>query len=365
MSMLLEPDNNMAYAKIGLYGRAGAGKTYTAAQVAIGLYKYAKCDKPIAMFDTEPAWVFIKKYFVEAGIKFVVYDKSRALADVMRFMEEAEQKCSIIIIDSVTHIWRDCCDSYLKKLNQGRSKKISRLEFHHWNPIKSAFGQFTDKYLTCKAHTIICGRAGDIYEYQQNDETHKKELITNGMRMATEKELGHEPSLLIEMFTEREDDKVINKCLVIKDRNNKINGKIFNEPTFETFKPHIEALNIGGEHFESLAVRDSQEMFTETGDDQWGYEKRQREIWCEEVQGLLLKYYPSRKEADIQAKSDLLQEIFNTRSWTKIQNFNSENIKAGFQRLQDKLEIESKRESVEMPELTPEQQKEIDNFMES
>lgn len=336
MSMLEEPIDNLAYAKIGLYGRAGSGKTFTATKLAIGLYKYANCNKPIAMFDTEPSYQFIRKYYEEAGIKFKVYARSRALADLMKFMEEAEKSCSIIIIDSITHIWRDVCDSYLKKVNDDRRKKnkkpIFRLEFHHWMPIKEAFGKFTDKYLTCKAHAIICGRAGDNYEYQKNDETNRQELITNGMKMAVEKEMGYEPSLLLEMFTERDKDKdeLINYCSVIKDRSNNINGKTFKKPKFEDFVSHFDVLNLKANHFESLNNRDSKELFPQTGEDNFTWEARNREIWCEEIQGVLTKYYPSQKSEDKLSKINLIESVFNTRSWTKIQNTDSEILKKGF-----------------------------------
>lgn len=342
--MLEDPEDNMAFAKIGLYGRAGSGKTFTATQVAIGLYEYAKCDKPIAMFDTEPAYHFVKKYYEEKGIKFKVYAKSRALIDLMKFMDEAEKSCSIIIIDSITHIWRDVCDSYLKKINDDRKSKgkrpIFRLEFHHWMPIKEVFSRFTDKYLTCKAHTIICGRAGDIYEYQKNDETGKQELITNGMKMATEKELGYEPSLLVELFTERDrgTEEMINYGLVVKDRSNNINGKTFKKPNFSCFLPHFKTLNFSCVHFDSLAKRDSKELFPETGEDNFSNEARQREIWCEEIQGVFVKYFPGRKDEDKNKKLKILEKVFNTRSWIKIQNMNSETIKEGYNNIKEELE---------------------------
>ncbi len=46
MSMLKPARNRMAFAKVGLYGTAGSGKTYTAAKIAIGLHQYTKSTKP-------------------------------------------------------------------------------------------------------------------------------------------------------------------------------------------------------------------------------------------------------------------------------------------------------------------------------
>ena len=70
MGLLKKARNRMAYAKIGLYGDAGSGKTYTAAMFAIGLHQYAKLKKPVAMFDTEPAASFIIPYFKDNNIPY-------------------------------------------------------------------------------------------------------------------------------------------------------------------------------------------------------------------------------------------------------------------------------------------------------
>src|SRR5690348_16058087 len=106
MSMLKKAVNKQAFAKVGIYGTAGSGKTRTASEIAIGLVKYSKLTKPVAFFDTEPAASYVIPLFEKAGIEFLVYDESRAFKDLMAFTEEAKEACSVIIIDSITHIWR-------------------------------------------------------------------------------------------------------------------------------------------------------------------------------------------------------------------------------------------------------------------
>jgi len=120
MSMLKPATQRAAYAKIGLYGEAGSGKTHTAAKFAVGLHRYGKLEKPVAMFDTEPAAGYIIPIFKEAGVPFVVFDESRALIDLQAFVDEAEKECSIAIVDSITHVWRDATDSYLRKVDLKR-----------------------------------------------------------------------------------------------------------------------------------------------------------------------------------------------------------------------------------------------------
>lgn len=341
--MLQPASNKQAFAKVGLYGNAGSGKTYSAAKIAIGLHQFAKLKTPIGMFDTEPAASYIIPLFDQAGIPFLVYDQSRALRDLMAFMDEAEKTCSIVIIDSVTHVWRDTQESYLGKINDGLEKRgkkpIYKLEFHHWGPIKAAWAKFTDRYLSSKLHVIVCGRAGSIYEYQTNEETGKKELITTGTRMATEKEMGYEPSLLIEMLAAREDGRMINRALVMKDRTATLNGQEIDFPDFEKLKSHFAFLNIGGEHYGSMEQRDSKELFNEDGQDSWSAEQRQRGIWAEEISGLMQKHHPSQTADDKKARSDLMEKVFHTRSWKKIEEATpSDELRAGYRELKALLE---------------------------
>src|SRR5688572_1687257 len=242
--MLKKATNKMAFAKVGLYGTAGSGKTRTASEIAIGLHKAIGSKKPIAAFDTEPAFSFVLPLFQSAGIELLVADESRALKDLMTFMDEAEAACDIVIIDSITHVWRDAQESFLAKINEGRARQNKRplasLEFQHWRPIKAAWADFTDRFLSSKLHVIVCGRAGSIYEYQDKDDgSGKKELITTGTRMATEKELGYEPSLLIEMIADRDNGKIVNVALIQKDRTDTINGQEIPYPNFEKLGGHF------------------------------------------------------------------------------------------------------------------------------
>src|SRR6478736_5345432 len=188
-------------------------------------------------------------------------------------------------------------------------------------------------------HVIVCGRAGHVYEYQDKDDgSGKKELISTGTRMATEKELGYEPSLLIEMIADRHDGRTANVAVIQKDRADKLNGHEIRMPNYLKLKPHFDALNIGGQHFDSMDQRDSQGMFPDAQEGGWDNESRQREIWSEEILELLKKHYPSQSVEDKQKRADCMEQFFDTRSWTKIETMHSEVLKAKFQEMKNKLE---------------------------
>jgi hypothetical protein len=359
MSMLKEATNKMAYAKVGLYGTAGSGKTRTATEIAIGLHKAIGSTKPVVAFDTEPAMSFVLPLFQKAGIGLLIADESRALSDLMKFMDEAEKVSDIAIIDSITHVWRDAQESYLNRLNAKRKEirkpPLMALEFQHWRPIKAAWAEFTDRFLSSKLHVIVCGRAGSVYEYQDNGNG-KKELITVGTRMATEKELGYEPSLLVEMITDREAGRLVNVAVVQKDRSDSLNGQELRMPNYKSFESHFTALNIGGQHFDSMNQRNSQELFEDAEESGWDGEKRSRQILAEEIQGVLVDRWPGMTGAEKKAKADALNTIFGTLSWTKISEATpSEKMRAGLAELRILLKEtgnQSNSTTSQLPEAT-------------
>lgn len=345
--MLIKPaSNRMAYAKIGIYGDAGAGKTFTASRIALGIHKKIKSTKPIVAFDTEGGFSFVKKDYDKQGVELMVCEGTRALEDLMKFMDEAEKITDIVIIDSVTHIWRDVQESFLKSINAQRKsfnrKPIMSLEFQHWRPIKEAWGKFTDRFLTSKLHVIVCGRAGNTYEYQKNETTNKKELISTGTKMAVEKELGYEPSLIIEMLKDREDGVLVNTGYVDKDRSNTINGKTFKCPDFKHFEPHFDCLNLGGEQMK-INDRDSAAMFDSF--DQGGFDKErlQREIYSEKIEEHLKMLHPSMSADDKQKKMALLEKYMATRSWTEVCNMHSTRLENAYNKMMaDYMNIDNK-----------------------
>ena len=123
--------------------------------------------KPVAFFDTETGSDYVLPLFRDAGIELLVV-KSRAFADLVEFVSEAESKCSVAIVDSITHVWDELREAYEKKLG-----RTTGLEIWDWAPIKREWRQFTDAYLNSRIHMIVCGRAGDVYAREWNDEREK------------------------------------------------------------------------------------------------------------------------------------------------------------------------------------------------
>jgi len=334
----------VAYLKAGVFGFAGSGKTFTACEIALGLAKKINVNQ-VAFFDTEIGSDDQIKKFNDAGIELLVY-KGRAFKDLLGFLAEVENSgVKIAVLDSITHVWRELMKSYVEKL-----RRKNGLYFQDWAALKDEWQQFSDVYLNSKIHIIMCGRAGYEYDMEKNEETGRNELLKVGTRMKTESELGYEPSLLLEMVrlnksevSGKLDDKGwINRCIVLKDRSNTINGEEFDYPTYESFKPYIEHLNLGGEHIGVDVTRNSQDLF-ENPDYSYHERKKQAAILLEELQQELTLLGYAGTSADAQKRrTELLIKVFGTSSKTAIENMDLAKLKAGVS------EIKEQREAVQV-----------------
>lgn len=328
MSIFKEAKNTAGYFKGGILGFPGGGKTKTAALISIGLHKYIKSDKPIFFYDTETGSSYVEKDFEAADIKLMRV-QSRAFTTLMTASKEAEAEGGIFLIDSITHPWREIITAFKRKRN------IEKIQFQHWDAIKTEWSPFTEFFLNSKCHIIMCGRAGYEYDFEK-DEEGKNELVKTGIKMKTEGELGFEPSLLIEMYADKDVDKhgrilgITNKAFIIKDRFGEINGKTFDMPTFETFMPHMKHLNIGGEH-EIITQETSQSIFDT--DKSVAHRLKQRDILCENLWGELPLRFNHRTDNGKKQGADFLRETFGTLSQIEINSMSNERIQEGLNKL--------------------------------
>jgi hypothetical protein len=347
MALLKEAENQMAYFKCGMQGFPGSGKTFTSALIAIGICKKIGNNK-VAFFDTETGSDFLIEKFRENGIKLFQI-KSRAFNDLLETIEEClKEKIGVLIIDSITHVWRELTDSYEKKTGK------KRLEFHDWKIIKEDWAEYTDLFVNSKLHIIVCGRAGYKYEYDVNEDG-TKDLIKTGTKMKVEGEFNFEPSLVIEMVSLSEErdalneilgkadfkskskkiahqpkpgSRIINRAFVLKDRTTTINGMSFDMPTFEDILPHFEKLNIGGDHLGIDTSRNSENRFDFDGKPEWKKEHEKRVMAYEEIKGELEKVFTTTA-IDKKAKLILVEHVFGTTSGTKIETMSSTSLEEG------------------------------------
>ena len=329
MSLLTKLGTGQGYLKAGFLGFQASGKTYTACSLAIGLRKRLKLDGPIAMFDTEGGSEYIAQRILKETGKTLMGVKSQSFQDLLDMALECEMGgVSVLIADSMTHVWRELCDSYLAHVNEERAKKNmsprSKLEFQDWNPIKKKWSEWTQFYLNSSLHIIICGRAGYEYEMEMNQETNRKELIKTGVKMKTETEFGFEPSLLIEMERVQVPGQdggyqMVHHATIVKDRFGVMDGAEADNPTFDFFLPHIALLTPGANAPIDMTKRTPMHV-DEIGQDQFDrMRSRQKKAW-EEIENGLAIIYPSSQGKDKQARYMIFSELTGSTSELKIQS---------------------------------------------
>ncbi len=325
--------NTKPYFKAALEGFAGTGKTYTAAKVAIGLYKRVGSKKPVIIFDTEKAAKFLKSMFAAEGIEVLVRE-SKSLADLKETMTRMREGASdLLIIDSISHVWEDFLKSYAEKVRR------TRLEFQDWGVIKPTWKtEFSDPFVRDPYHIIMTGRAGYEYENEINKETGKREIYKSGIKMKVEGETAYEPDLLVLMERMQEMEggsikKVTRQGIVIKDRSTVIDGKVFENPDYKDFAPAIDVMLESPELLQTTAERDAGTLFrTEEEKYEW---KQMKKRWLEEIENYLVSVWPSQAAAEKKLKIDAIQFAFNTMSWTVVESLRPEALEAGFKKVQE------------------------------
>lgn len=337
MTLFKKAEQNAAFLKMGLLGFAGSGKTWTACLVTHGLVELARkkklayADKPVMFIDTENGSDYVTDDFAEAGIELLVA-KTRAFSDLKAAMKEAEANASVLIIDSITHFWTEFTEAYAKVKNRKRG-----LEFQDWAFLKKEWRQgLTEPYLNSNLHIIMNGRAG--YEYDHfTDDAGKKQLEKSGIRMKAEGELGFEPSLLVlmERETHPETGKVKRTAVVMKDRFRTLDGKEMPNPTFKSFQPHIERLNLGGQQAQIDTSRTSENMIEP---EQYDRRRTDREIALDYITNLGTKHFGASAD-DKRRKLEILEAAFGTSSWTEIEKrLSLEDLQFGYDRMHLQLE---------------------------
>lgn len=341
----------MAFVKAGLLGFGGSGKTATALLMALGLAKLHGKKKAVAMFDTETGSDFLIPIFEREGIKFLVV-KSRSFKDLLTFQQEAADAADATVIDSITHVWKELCLAYEKKL-----RRTQGLTFRDWGPIKNEWQGFTDNYVNSKQHSIICGRAGWEWDFEESDG--RKELVKTGIKMKAEGEIGFEPSLLVEMQRVAKGDidpsdasthGWYNRATVLKDRAQVLNGVAVDfggtpgkplewEPVLKFLKPHLDFLNIGGEHLGVDTTSNSEGLFESP--ESLGERRKQVDIVLELIPDVFVEAGLGGTSAVAKkAQVKLLKECFGTSSWTAITQMRLEELQAGHKKLVELAALE-------------------------
>jgi hypothetical protein len=228
--------------KYGIYGAPGAGKSFTALLMAEGLAKVMK--KRIAFFDSEHGTDFYCKEVPSRAVHPEAFDfdclYTRSITETLSAVKQLSfDEYGVIVIDSITHIWQACIESYA-----GKTTSVGTIPFHQWSKIKRPYLELLSILLSSPMHVIICGRQAIEYETDEESE----ELKAVGMKMKAESSTAYEPHCLLrlECVRPRKTNEVAQiVCYVEKDRTGVLAGRSFINPNFASLCMPILGL-LGG-----------------------------------------------------------------------------------------------------------------------
>ena len=163
-AQLVKATRTRSKLRIGLFGAAGSGKTYSALKLARGIA--SSWDK-VAVIDTERGSGHLYSHLGD----YLVYSLEAPYAperyiDAIDVCERAGME--VVIIDSISHEWNGAggCLEIVDKVD-------TKLEFSKWKLITPRHNRFIERILQSKAHVICCGRSKDGYVLEENNQGKK------------------------------------------------------------------------------------------------------------------------------------------------------------------------------------------------
>lgn len=316
MAIELKPAVPPAYLKLGFFGKAGTGKSYTATKVLSQFIAEFVPKRRLAMFDSEGGAGYVAPMVKTITGKDLLVVTGTAFSELLEFTTICLKEGHVALLDSATHPWRSLVADYLEvKASRiqaaGGNVETVRLALKDWGPIKDMWAKFADAYRYDPVHWCICGREGDVWETVADGEGNE-ELQKVGVKMKTETETGYEPSLLVQMRLR--DGKHLAR--VAKDRYDVLTGAEYPEPDIEFFRPHIELLKLGGAQARPSA--EPGRSFKAGSGPSANSVRAEREGLLENIKDDLLVAIPGQTGADKKAKVKALRAAFGTSSWTEL-----------------------------------------------
>jgi len=316
----LKAKNNFIKASFG--GFAGSGKTRTASEFMAGAYKHLKCKKPVLIIDNEKGSRFLVPFFENLKIETYVKDTFE-LADVLQAFEILNSgEIDFLFIDSLSKVWYKYVRDYRANNPDKKGNPKPFMTLQDWGKIIPSWQEkFSDRFVELNGNCVFTGRGGFTYEMEENQETHKKEFVKSGVKMKMAGETPFEPDLNIwmDICQDVKNNKPIvwREALILKDRSNQIDGKMFKNPTYKDFKPVVDYLVSvpKGE----VAGKTSDENLAPSEDNSGYQERDNRNLELENVKSLFIIQKFSTSTDDKALKHNILRKFFGTYNWLEIE----------------------------------------------
>jgi len=215
----------LAKLRLALFGPSGGGKTFTALRMAKGI------GGRVALIDTERGSA--SKYSDRFEFDTLLLE-DRTLAGYIRAIEAAAVAgYSVLIIDSLTHGWRELIDE-VERLARA---KFGGNTWAAWSEGTPKQQKFIDALLNYPGHIIATMRSKTEWTFQ-TDKDGRKAPLRIGLAPEEGKGIEYEFDLLIEISPDH-------LARVLKDRTGKFQDKILESPGEEFGRAVAEWLEEG------------------------------------------------------------------------------------------------------------------------
>lgn len=315
---LFRTASSPSYLKAGFFGPQGSGKTYTSIGLALGLLKHFESSAPLYAIDSEKGMVWHRARVLKATGKELQLIESGAYTDLCAGAREAIKARGVLVVDSITTYWRELQRGYLASVNAQRKRNgwrlKERMDVGDIGKVKELWSEWVDLFINAPIHVIVCGREGIKWTWEEHEETGKKEMIADGIKMKTETEFGHEPDLLVNMRLEQEAKRTDVIARVLKDRSERLHGKEFVNPTFASFLPFVETLTPAAHTTVDLSVKTHVDVDVR-GDVR---EMSERAILAEKIEHEMTVRWPGQSAEAKKLKAHALERHFGTGSWKEV-----------------------------------------------
>jgi hypothetical protein len=248
--------NTSKFARVGIMGLSGAGKTFTS--LLLGEYLAAEQNKRLAVVDLDgKASGFYADPCPSRLVHPLAFDfdvtHTKSVTDVINNVANClpVKTYGCLIIDTISTVWEAC-----QNMDGIKRTSAGTVSAFDWRHIKAPYKKLMRLLINLEMHVIICAREATKYKSEVNKKG-KEEMVVDGYKMEAEKNTEYETTLFLRM--ERVDDN--NVAYVIRDRASALTGKSFKNPTGESLGvPILAGLGKVHEIVESeddVAMRDA------------------------------------------------------------------------------------------------------------
>lgn len=242
MAGFRKAEAKQAALKVGIFGKAGSGKTFSSLLIAEGIA--ATLGKRVAYWDTERGTDFYAKavparqFHPEAFDFDAIY--TRSITDGLKDCRALDFNThGVVVIDSMTHIWESTIAAYT-----GKKNAAGQIPMQAWSGIKKPYKLLMEWMMNSPFHVLILGREANEWAVDDNS----GESVASGVKMKAEGETAYEPHILVRMegVKQLRDDnnakkgvkvnaEAIPTMFVLKDRTGVLQGMRIEYPNFQNF----------------------------------------------------------------------------------------------------------------------------------